>query len=305
MNAPLPAGIHRIPMAAYLADPCGVPSLNSGTAHRLIVETPMHAYHQHPRLGGRPSEYTKASDIGTVSHDMLLGGEGKICSIERSDYRSAPTKENPDGAIPIGWTNNAIKAARDKARANGLTPILAEEYGAAKRMADAARAFIAYSEIADVFDAGESELTVIAQEGKTFLRTRPDWLNLDAGISLSFKTTQAKVEPEAFDRMARSMGYWFSTAFYERCLSSAGHPGVRHYVLAQEQTFPYACSLFRLSPDKFALELDRVNDAIELWGQCMESGRWPGYSGRAHVIEAKPWELEGGEVEVSWAGSKA
>lgn len=312
MNAPVPrdvlrlgTGIHRIPMATYLADPCEGPSLNSGTAHRLLAETPLHAYHQHPRLGSRASANSRASDVGTVAHDMFLCGEGKICSIEPSDYRSKPTKENPEGAIPIGWTNGAIKEARDLARANGLTPVLAAEYGAAKRMADAARAFVATSEIAGVLDSGEGELTVIAEDGGAILRTRPDWLNLDMGISLSFKTTQAKVEPDAFDRMARSMGYWFSTAFYERCLSAAGHPGVRHYVLAQEQAFPHACSLFLLSPEKFAVELDRVQEAIDLWTQCLSTNRWPGYSGRAHVIEAKPWELEGGEVSVAWAGSKA
>lgn len=312
MNAPLPAnvlrlgaGIHRIPMATYLADPCEGPSLNSGTAHRLIAESPLHAFHQHPRLGGRHSEFSRASDIGTVSHDLLLGGEGKICSIEPSDYRSKPTKECPEGSVPIGWTNAAIKDARDTARSNGLTPVLAAEYGAAKRMANVARDYIAGSEIAGVLDSGEGELTVIAETGDAILRTRPDWLNLDMGISLSFKTTQAKVAPDAFDRMARSMGYWFSTAFYERCLSAAGHPGVRHYVLAQEQAFPHACGLYLLSPEKFAIELDRVEEAIHLWSQCLKSGRWPGYSSRAHVVEAKPWELEGGEVEVSWAGAKA
>ncbi len=292
-------GIHRIPMADYLADPCDVPSLNSGTAHRLIVESPLHAYHQHSRLGGRGSDQSLAADVGTWAHDLLLGGEKKLCVIKPEEY---PSK---DGKAPDGWTNPSIRAARDKARSNGLTPLLPWDAAVPRKMVIAAKEFLATSEIAGVLDAGEGELTVIAEDSGAILRTRPDWLNLDMGISLSFKTTKAKVEPDAFDRMAKSMGYWFSTTFYERCLSAAGHPGVKHYVLAQEQAFPHACSLFLLSPEKFAVELDRVQEAIELWTQCISTNRWPGYSGRAHVVEAKPWELEGGEVEVSWAGAKA
>jgi hypothetical protein len=295
-------GIHRLTMAEYLADPCPVPSLSSGCAFRLLSESPMHAWHSHPRLGGRPSSMSPAADTGTTAHDLLLGGDGKICEINPADY---PSKE---GAVPVGWTNNAIRAARDAARSNGLTPMLASELVSVRGMVRAARAFVADSEIAGVFDLGESELTVISQEGDTWLRTRPDWLNLDMGISLSFKTTKAKVHPEAFSRMADSMGYWFALAFYERALLSVLEADVawrlqkpwklRHIILAQEQTYPYACALFEPSPAKAAIERSQVDRAIRLWAKCIAEKKWPAYGPRIHHVEPKPWDLAAEEARL-------
>lgn len=295
MSTVYTAGIHpAIPMAEYLADPCPSPSLSSGCAYRLINESPLHAWHSHPRLGARERDDSNAADKGTTAHDLLLGGEGKICEINPRDY---PSKE---GAIPIGWTNGAIRTARDEARANGLTPMLTGELIGVRAMVKAAREFVASSEIAGVFDAGECEMTVIAQEGDTYLRTRPDWLNLRAGISLSYKTTQASVHADSFSRIADSMGYWFSLEFYRRVLRRATGKDVRHVILAQEQSFPYACALYELSPVKAELERSEVERAINVWRMCMRESKWPGYGRHVQVIEPRPWELIG-ETEVEFA----
>jgi hypothetical protein len=293
-------GIHRITMAEYIADPCDEPSLSSGVAFKLIHESPLHAWHAHPRLGGRPATLSNVADTGSTAHDLLLGGEGKICEIDPAAYRSKPTKDNPQGNVPVGWTNDAIRAARDLARSNGLTPMLRDDLIVVRSMVKAAREFIAASEIASVFDAGECELTAISHEGETILRTRPDWLNLQHGISLSYKTTKASAHPDAFGRIVRSMGYDFGLMFYERALRGAiGKWSGRHIILAQEQNFPYACSLFELSPDKAELERANVERAINLWRECTASGVWSGYGSQVHTIEPRPWELP--EIEVEYA----
>lgn len=299
MNAPAVAkvGISRIPMAMYLADPCPVPSLSSGCAFRLLNESPLHAWHSHPRLGGRARDFSSTADTGTTAHDMLLGGEGKICEIRLEDY---PSK---DGAIPIGWTNNAIRAARDKARENGLTPMLSGELVGVRTMVNAARDFVAKSAIAGVFDSGESELTVIAHDGETILRTRPDWLNLKMGINLSYKTTKGKVSADKFTRMIDGEGYGFALMFYERALLRAVPESerprtVRHIILAQEQAAPYACALYELSPAKAAIERSQVDRAIRLWANCLADNRWPGYPTSVVQIEPKPWDLAAEEARL-------
>lgn len=284
-------GIHRIPMADYLADPCEEPSLSSGCAYRLVDESPFHAWASHPRLGGRRQDFSAASDTGSIRHDLLLGGEGKICEINPADYRSKPTKADPEGSIPKGWTNDAIRAARDEARANGLVPMLAGDLIGERIAVKAAREYIAGDKVLrKAFGSGESELTVISREGPTWVRTRPDWLNLEAGISVSFKTTLGRVQPRQFARMASSMGYCFAQSFYERCLTQAGHPGVRHIILAQEQKFPFACAWFEEAPAMAAIERSRVSRAIALWQECVATGVWAGYSG-PYRIEPTPWQL--------------
>ena len=287
----LEPGIHRLPMAEYLADPCVVPSLSSGCAFRLVNESPFHAWHSHPRLGAAHRDFSSVADTGTTTHDLLLGGEGKICVINPADYRSKPTKECPEGAIPVGWTNGAIRAARDEARANGLTPMLAADMFSVRAAVEACRGFLAQSDLAGVLDDGESELTVIGRIGDTWLRTRPDWLNPKMRISLSFKTTKASVHADSFGRMAKSMGYLFAQEFYRRCLVEATGDDYRHVILAQEQTAPYACALYESAPAQIAIDSAQVSRALEIWRRCMESSQWPGYGRGVQRIEPKAWEL--------------
>ena len=297
-------GIHNIPMADYLADPCPEASLSSGCAHRLLTRSPLHAWSEHPRLGGRSGSESNASEKGSVAHDMLLGGEGKICVIDPADYRSKPTKDDPDGAIPKGWTNGAIRAARDMARGNGLTPILAAEYGAVIKMAEVARQFLSTTDLAGALDNGKSEQTLIWQEGKTWFRARPDWLTDDGRLMLHYKTTEASANPAPFIRgLLPNMGYDVSLAFYRRGWEAlGGSPDTLHVILVQEQSPPYACSLVALSPVMLAIADEKVQRAVDTWEKCMRTNRWPAYSPAIHYAEPTAWQLAEAEAAMQSRG---
>jgi len=289
----LGTGIHRIPMSEYLADPCARPSLNAGTAWRLLTESPKHAWLQHPRLGGQVSKASSASDLGSVAHDLLLGGEGAFAIIDPCDYPSEK------GDTPTGWTNKAIRAARDKARDRGLVPILAGDMIQPRSMVTEAREFLERAGLAQEWAGCESELTVISECDGATLRARPDRLNID-GYHFSYKTTARSVHPRRFARMAENMGYLFGLEFYRRALDMLGHRDVRHIILAQEQRAPYACNLFELSRVKAQLETEQVDRAIEAWNACLKSGRWPDYGHQINAIEPQSWELIG-ETEVEFS----
>lgn len=278
---------HRITMAEYLADPCDVPSLSSSCAFKLITRSPLHAWRAHPRLGGAVREDSGVADVGTVAHDLLLGGEGKICEIDPRNYPSTT------GSIPDGWTNKAIRAARDQARANGLTPVLAGAMAGARAMVKVAHEFIHASEIKGVFDDGEPELTVIWQEEDVWCRIRPDWLTTYRRWYVAYKTSAADIGPNSFSRLADNMGYCFSQEFYARGLRAAGEctAGARQVILAQSQQPPYACALYDLTPAKSAIESSQVQRAINTWRACMERDVWPGYSPRICSLDVKPWQI--------------
>ena len=282
-------GIHNIPMAEYLADPCPEPSLSSSCLHTLLSQSPRHAWWSHPRLGGHSGDHAKKADMGTVAHDLLLGGEGTIVVLDPEDYAGKT------GAAPKGWTNDKIRGARDAIRAAGKTPILKDDAEEAKLMAAAARAFIAQSELVGVFDEGQAELTLIAQEGPLWLRARPDWLNPVQRVMLHYKTTLASVEPSRFIRgVMQGMGYGTAVAFYAHVLDLV-LPGEshawQHVILAQEQAAPYACSLIALDPTKMAVEAENVARGIGVWEQCMRTGYWPAYPGQIHYAAPSAWEL--------------
>ena len=283
----------QIPMADYLADPCPQPSLSSGACVTILTRSLRHVYEDHPGLGGgREQDDSAASDMGTIAHDLLLGGEGKICVINPEDYRSKPTKDNPEGSVPAGWTNGAIRAARDEARANGLTPILPGAMAGARRMEQAARDFLDLSELAGALSAGVGEATMIWQEGQTWCRARPDWVNHEQRIMLHYKTTQASAAPETFGRLAVNSGYDVALAFYRRGWETlTGQQDWKHVILAQEQAAPHACSLHTLDAAAWAIADENVSRAIGLWKHALATDHWPAYSGAISFITPTPWAL--------------
>lgn len=289
----------EMPMSVYLADPCPQPSLSSGVVNDLLTKSPEHVYARHPRLGGAASETSDTMDIGTIAHQLLLGGDTRICEINRANYRSKPTKDNPEGSIPVGWTNTAIREARDDARANGLIPVLTDDMAACRKMEQAARTFVARSEIAGVFDAGDGEVTQIWQEAReVWCRARHDWVNHDARIRLSYKTTEQSANPESFIRSMVPMGYHTALAFYRRGFETilGVQEGWRDVILVQEQKAPYACSLVSLDPAMWAIAEDRVTRAILTWERCVTRNEWHGYSGSIHYATPSPWQLAEAEA---------
>lgn len=277
---------------AYHADPAQTASLSSSIGKILLDKSPYHAWLAHPKLNPdyKPDE-SSAFDLGTAAHDLILeGGTPRICVIDPQDYRSKPTKADPEGSIPKGWTNNAIREARDQARANGLTPILPWDNAVIRAMKEAATQFIAQSEIAGIFEDGKPEQTLIWTEGSVSCRARLDWLTTDRRVILDYKSS-ASAEPGWFSRQIANMSYDFQAAFYLRGLKACGHPNAQFLFLAQEVEPPHACSLHAIAPSMFAIAEERVTRAIRLWGECMASGKWPAYNNRVHWAEATAWQM--------------
>src|SRR5689334_5544259 len=130
-------GIYRIPLNEYIADPAPEPSLNAGTAHRILEESPRHAWEQHPRLNPNYSnEQSSRLDLGTIAHALLLEhDDSRVVVIDADDWRTKTAKEE-----------------RDVARALGKLPILKALYEEAKDMVSVARREIAASELAQAFE---------------------------------------------------------------------------------------------------------------------------------------------------------
>ncbi len=271
-------GVHEISMADYLRDPCPVASLSSSVAVDLLQSSPRHVFFSHPKLGGNnPHDDSAASDLGTTAHDLLLGGEGKIC------------------VLPFGdWRTNAAKEQRDEARTNGLTPILEKDFGRVRLMVSAAHTYLSESDLDGIFDRGKGEQTMIWKEGDAWCRARPDWMTDDNKTLVHFKSTQASAEPNSFIRGIFSrMGYDVASEFYERGLKTLFPDlrGIRSVFLVQEQHRPYSCSLISLGSAYKEMARYKVERAIELWKRCMATNDWPTYPKQICYAEPTTWEL--------------
>lgn len=270
-------GIFTISEETYHADKIGDEiTLSNSIARIIISQSPQHAWFAHPRLNPKhQSVNSDRFDLGTACHSLLLEqSDNKIVYLDFDDFRT-----------------NAAKAGRDEARAKGLTPILRKYETSMKDMVSQAIIKIKNSEINGIFQNGKPEQTLVWQEGAAWCRARLDWLQADNKVILDYKTTES-AEPEACVRKIASMGYDMQASFYKRGLVACGGSEDAVFVfLFQEITPPYACCLVGLSNTFIEIADQKVNDAIEIWTDCMKNGKWPSYSDNVHYADPPNWLL--------------
>lgn len=266
----LQPGIFNLTADAYHADPAPTPSLSCSIAKILLTQSPLHAWQAHSRLNpAYEREVSNIFDLGSAAHMMLLESrEDHIVVVNADDWRTKIAKEQ-----------------RDAARANGQFPILAHQYDAVIPMNAAARAYIAGTELAGIFETGIAERTVMWQENDIWYRCRPDLLA--PHVTLDYKTT-ASAEPEFITRQIARMGYDVQAEFYTRGIQTAvpaAQP--RPFIfLFQEVTKPYACSLVALSNTYRELGRMKVKRAMTAWEKHLRADDWPGYA--SHIIYSEP-----------------
>lgn len=278
MTAPFPPGIHYgMPADRYHADPCEQPSLSSSIAKVLLDQSPRHAWHQHPRLNpdmDSGSDPTRAKEIGTVAHKLILGRGADVEAIDAQDYKTGAAKE-----------------ARARAYAEGRAPILAPDLITANNIAAAVRAQLAEIEGCESFDAGPAEVVGICRDVTgAWLRCMIDRFedHGDHAIIWDLKTGDQSAEPSTLGRRIANMGFEVSAAHYERVILQirpelAGR--LRFRWIFVENEHPHLVTVAEL--DNAGLEIGRkkVAAAIAIWNHCVKTGSWPGYPNRIVTAE--------------------
>src|SRR5262245_9210820 len=230
----LPVGIHRrVKHAEYHLDPCLEPSLSRSIAETLLMQSPAHAFLQHPRLNEEwevDLNVSRRTDIGSAAHMILCGLIHHCHIIYEKSYGSADARQ-----------------MRDDAREKGLVPILIADFAKASKMARIAREFLMamFGERDE-----EAEVTLVWQEGGAWCRARLDQVWNDYLFFLDYKTVTSSAAPADATNRFYSGNFHFQLAFYERGLNmlDPGNIGRRQcFCLFQEQEPPFACSL--IAPD--------------------------------------------------------
>lgn len=267
-------GVYTMSAQEYHADPCVAPSLSSHIANILISQSPRHAAFAHPRLN--PNYHAEEStdfDLGACAHAVLLEGEANIYPIEAPD-----------------WRTKAAKDARDQARAQGKTPILAHKLGSIRAMADAARLALAECEFGPIdLGTGVAEQVLIWQEGDAWCRARPDWMRADRKLIIDYKSTAGCAEPSAWIRNQMGpMGFDLQAVHYLRGNAMTGADWI---FLVQENYEPYECSFVGMSPAMLDIAQRKWDYAIALWKNCLQKNRWNGYSRQIAYADPTSWQL--------------
>lgn len=260
------------------ADTQETPRLSYSVAKRLL-DCPIKAYMHHRLLGGVDSEPTTATDKGTVIESLITGEPDNVAVISAASFR---TKD--------------AQAARDDARANGLTPMLAKDYEALVQAADQLRPKIAGT--MGGFDGWQFQHRVEWQSGGVECSGYIDALRVeqDAYTVVDFKST-VDAHPLSIQRTVTRYGYDIQCAAYVDAIETL-HPqlagrGAFMFIFF-ELSPPYCVTPVYLDGALRDLGRRKWRKAQRDWKACLEHDVWPEYvpPGEVYICEGKPWDLE-------------
>jgi len=273
-------GIYKISSEEYHGRGlCVQPTLSRSTIKDLLFRSPAHAYWNHPDLNPnfKKDDGESKFDIGTASHSMLIESPESIAIIEADD-----------------WRTKAAKEERENARKDGKTPLLKHQFDQALVMVRSAMAQIRACKelgITDLSDDGDSELSYIWTEDKTWLRVRPDWISKDRKILIDYKTTVASANPSDYVKIALSTGVDIQASLYPRGVKAIEGIEPKFILVVQEAYEPFLCSFISFTPQFLEMGKSKVDYGIFQWNKCMETNEWPGYPNRICWIEPPAWAL--------------
>lgn len=277
------SGIHRdMDSKTYFGDPCNKPSLSQSIAKVLLDNSPLHARLEHPRLcpptadDDEVEKYVKAQAIGNAAHKILLGRGKEVEIIQFDSFRKDDAKD-----------------LRDEAYAAGRVPILEKHMANAEQMVAAAWAQLEQHEANTTFKNGWGEVAIICEQDGVWLRSLVDWLHADLRTLDDYKSGGVSVAPHVVGMRMVDQGWDIQAAMQERILDELDPDGRgrrRHRFIAQENKPPYALTVCELSESVLTMGRKKLQAAINIWRDCIETDFWPGYTNRIISPEYPGWQ---------------
>jgi hypothetical protein len=279
------------------------PALSAHYAHLLLTKSPRHAYTIHPQLGAQKlTDREERFDVGTAAHALLL--EGRAITVE--DYTWRVDDESIRQATIIrcnskpfalitdaeDWRTKIAKDIRAEARAQGLVALLTVQWLQVQEMVASVRDQLGRLDVDPIpFTEGKPEQTLVWQEPNgVWCRGRADWLRDDHTAIDDLKTTKASANPHDWTRTTMwAIGADIQAAFYLRGLRAlTGRTAEFRFVVAECQP-PFALSVVSLAPDALALADEKIDKALRVWKECLDTDSWPAYTRQQVFAELPPW----------------
>ena len=276
-------GVHDMPAWMYHKDPAPEPSLSSSLAKMLVDRSAAHAWRMHPKLGNRMDIFTSSREmnIGSAAHSVVLEHDwDSIAFIDAADYRTKAAKE-----------------ARDKASAEGKTPILEKDRVLVEGMVSAMQK-------TGIFKPDYLyEKTLVWRDWETggfWGRARVDALDLFGnGTIYDLKTTGVNATPEGWGR-TRIWEYAMQCGFYRRAVFSLAKfiwgenaqsitEPPRFIFVVQETDPPYSTRRFEFDHAGYQYADMLAEKAMKEWSFCMHNNQWEGYKNVINTVRTPNW----------------
>jgi hypothetical protein len=275
----------------YHADPVIQPSLSSSVAKVLVDQSPRHARYVHPRLRppapGEVEKVSRAMDVGSAAHKILLGRGRVVDILQFDDYRKKEAQQ-----------------MRDDSRRAGNVPVLAADWADVETLAKAAAEQLMERNRPSIFTKGKAEVTMVWQEKNgVWCRSRLDFLPDDAASAAhltlpELKTTGGSSAAEDWQTTCFNSGYDIQTAFYRRGLKTLlpNLKTVEFEWIVLEQDPPHGLNIIKAGGQMEAEADEMVGLAIEMWGRCTTDNKWPGYDEEIVALDPPYWRAMKAEL---------
>lgn len=257
----------------YHSDPVLGGSLSVSGAKKLLPPS-VPAKFDYERK--HPSPPTKAMELGTAAHKLVLGTGPRIVHIDADDWRKKATQEQGK-----------------EVRAEGGVPLLTKDYLVVQEMAAAIRAHPVAGALFDPDRGGQPERSLFWQDDRfgVWRRSRLDWMSpLDRGRPVigDFKTCES-ADKAAVARSTANYRYFMQSPWYVDAVAALTGVTCGFVFVFQEKTPPYLVAVRQLGEDA-EMAGRMLNDrALEIFRDCDESGIWPGYGEEIEDIALPGW----------------
>lgn len=271
--------VQHLTQAEYRADP--KLATHSRVRKLLPPSTPAHARHELDN----PTT-SDAFDFGKAAHRMVLGAGDDLVVITGT------------GKDPNAWRTDADIKAVAAARAEGATPIRPRDLVIVHAMAKALREHQLAAALLDP-GRGAPEQVIMwpderipAVQRGTMIDWLPDYVDGRRLLVPDYKTAE-QAHPQEWARTAANFGYHSQAAWNLDALHAL-HPDLTDEQIAflfivQSKQPPYPVAIVELLPEDIRIGRAQNTWAIQLWHQCWETGRWPGYGDEVHEVALPEW----------------
>lgn len=135
------------------------------------------------------------------------------------------------------------------------------------------------------------ELACYAECPRTgvLLKSKADIIQDD---TISDLKTTIDARPRAFAREIKKFDYHISGSFYLRVFNLALGGGFNKFMwIAVEKTFPFGKGFYPLSKNHQRIGNYEIDRALQIYTDCVASGRWPAYPDVVTDIDFDDWVL--------------
>lgn len=283
----------------------------------IILDLPEEEYHARPELSstgarmllpeykGSPKKFqyaqthrrtSRAFDVGHAVHTKVLGvGAGIITYPEEHLTKSGNVST---AKVTVEWESEQ--------RASGLTVVSPDELARVEAMAEAVLEHDLARSLLEV--AVNREVSVFAEVDGVRCRARFDALSdvtRNGVYAVDLKTTE-DATGDGFVQSVKKWGYDVQEAHYRDVYAaSEGHEINNFSFILIEKSGPFEVAVKDIEPFWVSMAKAKAARAREIFLECTETNKWPGYDpGRetitapAYVTIAHEMQYEHGEIQI-------